>query len=103
MLKLLENYHGDEETRRQVVDAYERLERDPVLGYLARYEHGRALYGVGDFAKAREVLTEWYNDTLDAGVLPRIDSDFHTIFNHEDNEHWRALSKDLSTTLTPEG
>ncbi len=76
MLDRLQTHTQNGDACRRYADAYERLENDPVLGYLARYEHARALLGVADPAASRKKFTAWYDETLAAGMLPRIDSDF---------------------------
>jgi tetratricopeptide (TPR) repeat protein len=48
----------------------------PGLGYVARYEHARALFESGDRQRARELFRELYAGARKDGALPAIDAAF---------------------------
>jgi tetratricopeptide (TPR) repeat protein len=56
---------------------FERFETVPGLAYAARYERARDELAVGDPVKARDLYVKLFTETLEAGVVPPIDGNFH--------------------------
>ncbi len=76
LLSALRAKAGDEDGQRIVAEAAKTLENVPGLAYVARYERARATGKGGDRPQAQQLFEKLYRDTLEAGFLPPIDSDF---------------------------
>jgi ferric-dicitrate binding protein FerR (iron transport regulator) len=102
MLDVMRGHGGDEEFRKAIAEGYRETGDAAGLFYAARYEHARGLLHLGNkHAEARKLFTELYTDTLKAGRLPLIDSDFRRAWEDK-QEHvaeWSNLIRQTAVTL----
>lgn len=82
------------------------LTEDPVGSYVARYERAVALAWSGDEALGKasdREFTQLYDETLDGGVLPRIDGNFASGMRSRDPAGFRAHFRRVAEKLTASG
>ncbi len=83
-----------DEFYREVGEAFKQFRNVPELAYVARYEHARSMHKSGDWKLAQRLFAQLHADTLETGVLPPIDADFHKAFAYNSRQgDWRKLMR----------
>ena len=105
LLSTVRNYGGGQEFYRMLGEAALSFEKVPALAYVARYEHARGMLNSGDPQQAQELFGKLYEETLERGFLPPIDSSFRQAFHSGPDgvKKWQAMVRRTSDELISEG
>ena len=84
--------------------AFQRFESVPGLEYAARYERAGAVLEAGRLIEARDLFRKLFTETLEAGIVPPIDSTFYrAMLIGEDGGQWPATIRAAAKKLIDAG